>query len=98
MSFVQIIDFETSRYDEIDVAIEKWRAETSGARATRRSVTGRDRERPTRHIAIIEFPSYEDAMRNSALPQTAELADRIRELCSGEPVFINLDVVRSYTD
>ena len=31
----------------------------------------RDRDRPNTYVDIVEFPSYEDAMKNSELPETA---------------------------
>jgi hypothetical protein len=42
----------------------------------------------------VEFPSYEEAMANSELPETAEFAARLMELCDGPPTFRNLDVLR----
>jgi hypothetical protein len=42
----------------------------------------------------VEFPSYQEAMTNSGLPETGEFADRLAQLCDGPPVFRNLDVRR----
>jgi len=43
-------------------------------------------------VQIVEFASYEEAMSNSDLPETASFAQRVAELCDGPMVFRNLDV------
>ena len=40
-------------------------------RAVRWSLLGADRDRPGRHIAVVEFPGYTEAMANSGHPATA---------------------------
>ena len=44
------------------------------------------------------FASYEEAMRNNDLPETAALAEKMQKLSSGPPTFINLDVVYAEDD
>jgi hypothetical protein len=94
MTFVQIVDFETSRYEELQRVIDSWLEKSQGNRTAVRSVTGRDRENPQHFMTLVEFPSYEDAMMNSKLPATEEMAGKFRELCSRGPDFRNLDVIR----
>lgn len=53
-----------------------------------------DRDRPGTYLQMVEFPSYEAAMENSNRPETGRFAERLAALCSGPPVFRNLDVVR----
>lgn len=43
---------------------------------------------------MVEFPSYDEAMANSDLPETGEFAQRLTALCEGPPAFRNLDLVR----
>ena len=43
-------------------------------------------------MQIVQFPSYEDAIANSELPETAFFAEKLRALCDGRPLFRNLDV------
>jgi hypothetical protein len=43
-------------------------------------------------MQIVEFASYEDAMSNSDLPETASFAQSLAELCDRPMVFRNLDV------
>jgi hypothetical protein len=45
-------------------------------------------------VEIIEFPSYEAAMKNSELPETQEISAKMGTLTDGEPTFRNLEVVR----
>jgi hypothetical protein len=94
VSFVQIFEFTTSRADELDPVFDQWLERTQGKRTATRVVQTQDRDRPNTYVQIVEFPSYEDAMTNSELPETAEVAARLAELCDGPPTFRNLDVVR----
>lgn len=92
MSFIQIIEVQTSRPDEIEALVEEWDTSTAGRRTARRGTTTVDRDRPGTFVQIVEFPSYEAAMANSELPETAAFAERLAKLCDGPPVFRNLDV------
>jgi hypothetical protein len=94
VKFIQIIEFTTSRADEMDAMLDEWLEKTQGKRTATRGVEARDRDRPNTYVQIIEFPSFEDAMANSELPETAEVAARLAELCDGPPTFRNLDVAR----
>jgi hypothetical protein len=94
MKFVQVIEYTTSRYDEVEKLMDEWVAATEGKRTPTHEISGRDRDRPNTYVQIVEFPSYEDAMRNNDLPETNDFAERIQALCDGPATFRNLDVVR----
>lgn len=94
MPFIQIIEFSTSRPDEVESLMDDWLAKTKGKRTAQRSTLSHDRDRPNRYVQIVEFPSYEDAMTNSDLPETAAISSGLAELCDGPPEFRNLDVRR----
>lgn len=94
MTFIQVIDYESDRSEEIEALLDEWRDATEGRRATGSSTTCRDRDRPDHYVTIVEFPSYEVAMENSNLPETGAFAAKMGALCKGEPTFVNLDVVR----
>jgi len=96
MGFVQIIEYTSSREDELKAALDEYLAATDGRRATTRALRCADRDRPNTYFSIVEFPSYEAAMRNSELPETAALAAKMGELCDGPPTFHNLDVIDSF--
>ena len=94
MTFIQIIEFRTSRPDEVEALIDEWRTNTAGRRTAQRGTMTLDRDRPDVFVQIVEFPSYEAAMENSNRPETAEFAAQLAKLCDGPLTFRNLDVVR----
>ena len=53
-----------------------------------------NRDKPGEYRVIVEFPSYEDAMRNNDLPATARIAEQMASLADGPLDFVNLDVRR----
>jgi len=93
MSFVQVMEIHTSKVDQIQSAADEWDKATEGRSAVQRSLVCRDRDVPGRHFVIVFFDSYEDAMRNSALPETDALSKTIDDLADEVPVFYNLDVI-----
>ena len=92
--FVQIIQYKTSKYDEMQKLIDKFREDTAGKRTTTRGMTCRDRDNAGTFMNIIEFPSYEAAMKNNELPETQAIAAEMQKLADGPPTFYNLDVER----
>jgi hypothetical protein len=93
MSFVQIIEFRTTQPDQMRAVGEEWEKATEGKRKTRRRVFTQDRENPGRHFIMAFFDSYEDAMENSALPETDALSKKMMGFADGPPTFYNLDVL-----
>ncbi|MDQ1536710.1 MAG: hypothetical protein QOE58_1103, partial [Actinomycetota bacterium] len=69
-------------------------SQTKGSRAATRGTQTQDRDRANTYLQIVEFPSHEDAMANSEMPETAEFAARLAKLCDKPPTFRNLDVIR----
>lgn len=94
MTFMQIIEYETDRADEIDALLDEWASVTEGKRTATHETHARDRDNPSHFVDVVEFPSYEEAMRNSDLPETRRFAGEIGALCSTGPRFLNLDVMR----
>ena len=94
MGFIQIIEYKTSRIDELNAALDGWLEKTKGKRAATRGVQTRDRDAEKTYVQIVEFASYDEAMANSQLPETAEFATLLASLCDGPPTFRNLDVLR----
>ena len=93
--FVQLIEFQTDRIAEFDAAVDEWVGESKGWRAATRALRTEDRDRPGTYVQIVEFPSYEAAMEDSRRAETTRLAERLAALCTGPPVFRNLDVERT---
>jgi len=96
MGFVQIIEYTSSRQDEVDAAVDEFLAATEGKRTSTRAMRCADRDKPNTYLSLVEFPSHEDAMRNSELPGTAALAEKMAKLCDGPPIFRNLDVLGTF--
>jgi hypothetical protein len=92
--FIQLIDYHTERFDEVDALLTRWIDETAGKRTARRTRVCRDRHDPTHYIEILEFDSAEDAARNSQLPETDAVHREFVTLCTSGPRFIDLDVLR----
>jgi hypothetical protein len=96
MTFVQIIEFDTDRQQELEGVMDEWLAATEGKRTMLHEFHTRDRENSSHFVDIVEFPSYEQAMVNSNLPETQRISDKMRALCKTEPRFMNLDVIKEY--
>jgi hypothetical protein len=97
--FVQIIEFTTTRIDEVRQLTEDYRAKRE-ADATgtmpANSKLVKDRDRTNVYMNIVDFPSYDEAMENSRRPDTSEFAQQMMKLCDGEPRYYNLDLVDSW--
>jgi hypothetical protein len=93
MGFVQVIEFRTSKIDEIRKVGEEFEAAAGPDSAARRVVVAQDRDDPGRYFNIVFFDSYEKAMENSNLTITQELSQKMMALADGPPTFYNLDVL-----
>ncbi len=93
MAFVQVIEFRTSKFDEVRRLGEEWEAASAGKRTARRRVMCQDRDDAGRYFNIVFFDSYEEAMENSQLPTTQEFSQKMAALADGPPTFYNLDVL-----
>ncbi|MGW0768550.1 ester cyclase [Streptomyces sp. NPDC002676] len=94
MTFVQLIECKTSRLDEMNRLMDDWVAQTKGKRTATHAVVGKDRSDASHIVEVVEFPSYEEAMRNSNLPETDRIFRELVALCDEMPTFTDLDVVR----
>lgn len=97
MTFVQIIEYRSSRDDEMQELDAEWQAKAGDESTVRRIVVGRDRNDPDHYFTLAFFDSYEEAMENSKLPVTQEFSQRMGALADGLPTFYDLDVVREMT-
>ncbi|MFC9729163.1 ester cyclase [Streptomyces roseolus] len=94
MTFVQIIDCRTSQVEELNRLMDRWVEQTRGKRTATHAVVGTDRSDAQHVVEIVEFPSYDVAMRNSQLPETDRIFREMVALCDEMPTFTDLDVVR----
>jgi quinol monooxygenase YgiN len=94
--FIQLVTFTTTKIDELREVDAAWRQATAGRNTVLRERVYADRDRPDTYIVVCEFASYEDAMVNSNLPETAECAAAIDALCDGPATFTNLELVEEF--
>ena len=57
MAFIEIIEIETTRSDEVEALVDEWRAKTVGKRTAQRGSFTKERVRPNVYVQIVEFPS-----------------------------------------
>lgn len=90
--FVQLIDWHAADAEAVTQLRREWERATDTRHTVRRAIVAHDRDDETRFVSIVFFDSYESAMENSKLPETDELATRMRALVD-DVTFHNLDVV-----
>jgi len=90
--FVQIMEVKTSRIDELEALSTRMQEERGDALLSTRGIITADRDRPGYYLIIVEFDSYEQAMKNSNDPETGKFAQEMGSLLDGPPKFYNLDV------
>src|SRR5437764_15198127 len=93
MSFIQLISYRTHEPEKVGRLLDEWITNSAGQRTATRTRVGKDRNDPTRYVEILEFPSYEEAMRNSQLDVTTATDARFRPLIA-DLTFTDLDLVR----
>jgi hypothetical protein len=96
--FIQVIDFHTSRFDEGKSAVDEYRSSTKGRRTAKRGILTKDRDEDNHYVNIVFFDSFEEAMKNSEMPETQKLAQTLAGLSDGESRFLNLEVVMDEQD
>jgi hypothetical protein len=70
---------------------------TEGQRTIERAIACVGTDDPSLRVLIAIFPDAEAAARNSALPGTDQVAQKVMAMSKGEPQFINLNVVSDRT-
>jgi hypothetical protein len=91
--FIQIMEFDSSRIDEVEALSRKLQEEQGDKLLATKATIIEDRERRGHYSILVEFDSYEEAMKNSNDPATDKYAGLLLELVDGTPTFRNLDVV-----
>jgi quinol monooxygenase YgiN len=93
--FVQIIEYETERADDMRKLRDDMQ-DTDTVMGFNRLTVTQDRDNPKRWLLIVEFASYEEAMANSAKPETDEMAKKMNALTVGGAKYHNLDTRETY--
>lgn len=97
MAFAQLIEYTTSKPDEVQQIHEEWEQKSQGTRKARRVLLMKHRDDPNRFCELVFFDSYDSAMENSELPETQEYARRFRDALDGEASYINFDILEDRT-
>jgi hypothetical protein len=92
VAFVQIIQYRTSKIDEMRKIGDEWQQAASSGTA-RRVLVGADRDNQGQYFTLAFFDSYDSAMENSNNPTTQEYSQRMMSLADGPPTFYDLDVL-----
>jgi hypothetical protein len=90
--FAQLIEWKTSRLDEVEKLNDQWRERSPGKGPSRILICA-DKDNAGSYLTMVEFSSFEEAMENSDNPETSEFAEKMAALCDGPPIFHNLDIV-----
>ena len=92
--FVQIIQWKTSKIDEVQKLNEEYRAGRAGSSGgpSRVQVLA-DKDNAGTYYTVAEFSSAEAAAANSARSDTSEFAAKMAQLCDGPPTFHNSEVM-----
>lgn len=91
--FVQIIEWTSSRIDEVEALSEEFREDPDRKGGPVRLLVLADRDKPNSYRTVVEFESHESAMANSARDDTSEFAQKMAALCDGPPTFFNGDIL-----
>ncbi len=83
MQFIQVIEYRTSRFDEMQALGREWEAAAQSRTKARRRVLVHDRDDANHYLNIVFFDSYEEAMENSNDPVTQQFAGKLMALVDG---------------
>ena len=90
--FIQLIEYETNDIEAVEKALLKFRDEHPGVMTFTASRITEDRDKPGTYISIVEFPSYEEAMKQSNHPALSEFVHSVGPELMANRRFRNLDV------
>ena len=90
--FIQIMEFETSEIDKLEALMKTFQKERGDALLATKATITEDRTRPGHYFVIVEFDSYEEAMKNSNDPVTSEYAEKVTAMLKGPQIFHDLNV------
>ena len=92
VAFIQVMEIETSRFDEFSAFMRQMQKERGAQLLSNKATVTRDRDRPNHYVIIVEFDSYEVAMKNSNDPTTQRYASEMQKFLDGPITFHNLEV------
>jgi quinol monooxygenase YgiN len=93
VKFVQTISYTTTKIDELRALSDRWNAQNPQAPGLVGVKVLQDRDRENAFMIVAEFEGYDQAMENSARPETDAFAKEMAALVDGPPTFGNYDVI-----
>ncbi|HLG93013.1 MAG TPA: hypothetical protein VKY15_08560 [Acidimicrobiales bacterium] len=90
--FIQIMEFDTDRIEEVEALSRRMQEERGQDLLANKATIASDHHRTGHYLVLVEFDSYEEAMRNSNDPATGEYARQLGSLLKSPPRFHDLDV------
>lgn len=90
--FIQLVEYETNDIEAVEKATLQFRDEHPGVMTSTTSRITEDRDKPGTYISIVEFASYDDAMKQSNHPALSEFLQSVGPELMTNPRFRNLDV------
>jgi quinol monooxygenase YgiN len=99
LGFIQVIEYQTSRLEELEALGREFREQSARAEGVAKPLRGKvtaDTDRPGYYLSIIEFESAEAAGEASSRPETQEFFGRMTALMDGPPKFYNLSEVEAW--
>ena len=94
--FIQLIEYETDDIEAVERSLLKFREEHPGVMMFTASRIAEDRDKPGTYISIVEFDSYESAMKQSNDPALSEFVQRVGPELMTTRSFRNLDVKTTF--
>jgi hypothetical protein len=90
--FIQLLEYETDDIEAVRKAIEGFRREHPDVMTFTSSRITEDRDRPRTYISVVEFASYDEAMKQSNNPALSEFVQSVGPELMRNRRFRNLDV------
>ena len=90
--FIQIIEWKTSKMDKMRAYQEEWRQKHPDMGPSR-VLLCEDRDNAGTYLTVVEFDSYDAAMKNNEDPATSEFAEKMQTFSDGPPTFRNLNLL-----
>jgi|SRR5579871_772180 len=90
--FIQLVEFETNDIEAVGNALRTFVDEHPDVMTFTASRVTEDRDRPGTYISIVEFASYDEAMKQSGHPALSEFMSKVGPDLMANRRFRNLDV------
>ncbi len=90
--FVQVMEFDSTNIEGLEDVSNRMHEEIGSDVPTSKATVTSDRERPGHFVVIVEFESYDEAMKLSNDPRMAKYAEEMNALADGPIKYYNLDV------